>query len=512
MKKILIILILTVSKTLFCQKTLVETFESKILNEKRTIRIHIPKSFEKTENFPLILTLDGEYMFYNLIGNSELLLATEKIPESVIVGIDQNYFDSTKIWARNNDCSYNSKNAELKGKGIKFKEFIEKELVPYLTDKYKAGNYKVLAGHSFTATYPNFFLFDNSVFNSYILLSPYLNERISKKIIDKLSNNNKFLSYYISTSQYDLPGHLKTVKKIDSTLTKIVFNPKTEYTFNNFKGETHYSLINRSFPFALEAIFKDYSIITDKEIELEIQAVPVGIEIMAPPGMEEMTNQLQGMFQNLSNNKTKTRKLKVQDAMKILVTEEFQTKMDKKKNHKSIIYFPPLNQDFLFYSSYGESGDNGLDIYFKKRLSSGGWSTAKILPENINSPYDEDFPFLSSNGTTFYFSSMGHNSMGGYDIFRCNFNSSTNDFGPISNLDYKINSTDDDILYLVDKNNKNAIFSSKRSSEGGMIDVYNVKVQLLPMQNIIISGSFKNSILIFFAFSAISNPFGSIIA
>lgn len=180
---------------------------------------------------------------------------------------------------------------------------------------------------------------------------------------------------------------------------------------------------------------------------------------------------------------------------KILVTEEFQTKIDKKKKHKSIIYFPPQNQDILFYSSYGESGDNGLDIYIKKRLSSGGWSSPKILPESINSPYDEDFPFLSSNGTTFYFSSMGHNSMGGYDIFRCNFNPSTNNFGPISNLDYKINSTDDDILYLVDKDNKNAIFSSKRSSKGGMIDVYNVKVQVLPIQNIIISGSFKNSIL-----------------
>ena len=179
----------------------------------------------------------------------------------------------------------------------------------------------------------------------------------------------------------------------------------------------------------------------------------------------------------------------------ILVTEEFQTKIDKKKNHKSIIYFPPLNQDIIFYSSYGEVGDNGLDIYFKKRLSGGGWSSPKILPENINSPYDEDFPFLNSNGTTFYFSSKGHNSMGGYDIFRCNYDPTTNDFGPISNLDYKINSTDDDILYLVDKSNKNAIFSSKRSSEGGMIDVYNVKVQVLPMQNIIISGSFKNSIL-----------------
>lgn len=69
----------------------------------------------------------------------------------------------------------------------------------------------------------------------------------------------------------------------------------------------------------------------DKEIELEIQTAPVGIEIMAPPGMEEMTNQLQGMFQNLSNNKTKTRKLKVQDAMKILVNEEAAKMLDEEK-------------------------------------------------------------------------------------------------------------------------------------------------------------------------------------
>ena len=49
----------------------------------------------------------------------------------------------------------------------------------------------------------------------------------------------------------------------------------------------------------------------DKEIEIEIQAIPVGVEIMAPPGMEEMTSQLQGMFQNLGGNRRKTRKLKV---------------------------------------------------------------------------------------------------------------------------------------------------------------------------------------------------------
>jgi ATP-dependent HslUV protease ATP-binding subunit HslU len=60
----------------------------------------------------------------------------------------------------------------------------------------------------------------------------------------------------------------------------------------------------------------------DKEIEIDIQAVPVGVEIMAPPGMEEMTSQLQGMFQNLGGSRRQTRKVKVRDALRLLTDEE----------------------------------------------------------------------------------------------------------------------------------------------------------------------------------------------
>lgn len=60
----------------------------------------------------------------------------------------------------------------------------------------------------------------------------------------------------------------------------------------------------------------------DKEIDIEVAAPQMGVEIMAPPGMEEMTNQLQGMFQNLSGDKKRTRKLKVKDAMKQIIDEE----------------------------------------------------------------------------------------------------------------------------------------------------------------------------------------------
>lgn len=60
----------------------------------------------------------------------------------------------------------------------------------------------------------------------------------------------------------------------------------------------------------------------DREIEIEVQAQQVGVEIMAPPGMEEMTNQLQGMFQNMSNDSTKMRKMTVKQAQKTLLEEE----------------------------------------------------------------------------------------------------------------------------------------------------------------------------------------------
>ncbi|MDD4915152.1 MAG: ATP-dependent protease ATPase subunit HslU [Methylococcales bacterium] len=60
----------------------------------------------------------------------------------------------------------------------------------------------------------------------------------------------------------------------------------------------------------------------DKEIQIDIAAQAVGVEIMAPPGMEEMTSQLQGMFQNLGGGRTKSRKLKIRDALKLLQEEE----------------------------------------------------------------------------------------------------------------------------------------------------------------------------------------------
>ncbi|MEC8603978.1 MAG: hypothetical protein VXY47_06495, partial [Bacteroidota bacterium] len=177
---------------------------------------------------------------------------------------------------------------------------------------------------------------------------------------------------------------------------------------------------------------------------------------------------------------------------RILVYDGFQSKLDKKLDYRSVMYFPE-DKDLVFFSSYGKDGSNGLDIFLVRRLQD-GWSEPEILPAHINTPFDDAFAFLHSDGRTFYFCSKGHSSMGGYDIFRSIYDKQTNSFGPPSNMDYKINTPDDDIMYVVDSSNNNAFFSSSRASKAGFIDVYNVNVEVFPIQNVIIAGDFENQI------------------
>ncbi|GEM_PF-5116698 len=178
----------------------------------------------------------------------------------------------------------------------------------------------------------------------------------------------------------------------------------------------------------------------------------------------------------------------------LIVTEEFQSKYDEKIGYRSLIYIPKGNKDVLFYSSYGKDGKNGLDIYRVRKLPNGDWSEPLRLPDHINTPHDDAYAFLHNDGSTFYFCSKGHSSMGGYDVFRCMYNLETNSFGPPLNMDYKINTPDDDIMYVVDSSNQNAFFSSARSSKGGFLDVYKVKVEVFPIQNVILAGTFTNEI------------------
>ena len=177
----------------------------------------------------------------------------------------------------------------------------------------------------------------------------------------------------------------------------------------------------------------------------------------------------------------------------LLVTAEFQTKLDEKKNHIPLIHFPE-NPNVIYYSSYGDNGVNGKDIYVQRRLPTGGWGLPQVLKGGVNTKYDEDYPYMHPDGKYLYFSSKGHNSMGGYDVFRCLYDKDTDMFGLAENMDFAVSSPNDDLFYVVDSLNANAFFGSNRESTEGKLHVYKVRVDRVPLNMTVIKGDFNSVI------------------
>ena len=173
----------------------------------------------------------------------------------------------------------------------------------------------------------------------------------------------------------------------------------------------------------------------------------------------------------------------------ISTPEELLSKYDKKAELVSVMHFPG-DAVTIYFTSYGKDGNNGKDIYKADILPGGTFSEPEKLSDNINTEYDEDFAFLHPDGKTFYFASKGHNSMGGYDIFRSEFDKYTGQFGKAVNLDFAINTPDDDVFYVVDSLKKTAYFASGRSSAQDEVHVYKVMVKSLPVSLTFIAGTY----------------------
>ena len=100
----------------------------------------------------------------------------------------------------------------------------------------------------------------------------------------------------------------------------------------------------------------------------------------------------------------------------------------------------------LYFTSGRRGGYGGLDIYSTTRLASGAWGEAINLGPTINTPDNEETPFLSDNAKRLYFSSEGHFNMGGYDVFFANISTEGQWKDPI-NIGYPVNTTGDDLFY-----------------------------------------------------------------
>ena len=152
------------------------------------------------------------------------------------------------------------------------------------------------------------------------------------------------------------------------------------------------------------------------------------------------------------------------------------TKMGENVNSSSIETAASISADgnTLFFASNKPGGYGGLDLYMTRKLPNGQWALPQNLGEHVNSKYNEDFPSLSEDGTTLYFSSEGHSSMGGYDLFTTTWDANTNKWSLPRNLGYPINTAGDEKTISFANEGKLAYISSLRPGGYGNLDIYQI--------------------------------------
>jgi len=128
----------------------------------------------------------------------------------------------------------------------------------------------------------------------------------------------------------------------------------------------------------------------------------------------------------------------------------------------------------LYFVSDRKNGFGECDIYVSRKEKSGKWGKPVNIGGDINTEYDEGDVFVTTDGQKMFFSSRGHNTIGGYDIFRCE-RLASGEWGRPQNMGVPINSTDNDITYFESKDGK-FYFASERSGGAGGFDIYSEKI------------------------------------
>jgi predicted alpha/beta superfamily hydrolase len=197
----------------------VDTVYSKILNEKRTILVHVPDG-DKTQRYPVLYILDGEDHFQSAVAIVEQISGI--IPNMVIIGITNTDRERDLTPTHVNPDRYvNAGEAKHTGGGEKFINFIEKELIPYVDSHYPTTSYRTFSGHSLGGlAVINAFINHTSLFNAYIAIDPSLwweGERWIKKYETELPQHNFSNKALFLGVANNIPAGMDTVSILSDT-------------------------------------------------------------------------------------------------------------------------------------------------------------------------------------------------------------------------------------------------------------------------------------------------------
>lgn len=264
MKRILLVLALGFFSLGLNAQVNQEIFESFKLQERRDIQYYIPENYDPNKKYPLVVVLDGEYLFDLVVANAKFYSKFQGMPETIVLGIGQQ--PDRLRW---DDCAFDEQNGFPGEKGPQFYEFLGMEVIPFLETTYNIAPFKVFVGYDITANFGNYFLFkDKSLFNAYISISPFLAPEMASRVPERLNILNQQIYYHliVPVAKGD---NRNAVLQMDRAL-KSLQKENIQYFFDEYKGADDTSIITYGLGKAWDRTFSLFKPITPQEYKTQI--------------------------------------------------------------------------------------------------------------------------------------------------------------------------------------------------------------------------------------------------
>lgn len=259
MKNILLIIFLTINLSIYSQtekmevqeyKYLIDSIYSTNIQDYRTIKIFLPENYSEKQKYPVIYTLDGEWMFEPTVAESKILMDFDVIPKSIVIGV----FHKN----RNEDLGINWNTGEFEKSSLNFYNFLNQELIPEINSSYSSSGFNTLIGHSNSATFCAKVLTEKEQpFNGFVALSQHLFGNQLQEYIEFTQRTfNNFIFYFVASGKRDATPRIDSGMQLDS-IFKVNKNIKIR-TQHSLYNADHNGIVGKGLNNGISHIFSEY--------------------------------------------------------------------------------------------------------------------------------------------------------------------------------------------------------------------------------------------------------------
>ncbi|EAS20558.1 hypothetical protein BBFL7_01446 [Flavobacteria bacterium BBFL7] len=248
------ITLLLTCNTIFSQ-AFYRAYPSDVLGTERNIKVLKPRNYAENpeKTYPLIVVLDGDYLFEPVAGNVDYLSYWDQIPESFVLGINQRK-------SRYDETAIDRKSGLPQAQSADFMDFIM-EVVTTMKEEYRIAPFTVIVGKDITANLATYFLMRKKVpFDAYLNIDPDYSTLITENLINKITQLEGFNYYYVATPEKSSNTDKMFTAQVDSLLEN---RKNVHLLYEKIEGVDKYGLGAHAIPRGLNYIFEEYKLIDE---------------------------------------------------------------------------------------------------------------------------------------------------------------------------------------------------------------------------------------------------------